>query len=164
MLRQDGRTSTATNLETLQTFQHLGHVRAGRPEHARRTAHVMVQEVESSAARAGALLQVPDAERAQRALQRVALEPVIEQLGNGHWQDACEIDHGLFAEAAHGEAQPADARQLGASAICPSASRARGLKTGRSSSPRMPRTEDARLSGSAAQLTLTNGRLARSEL
>src|SRR6185436_5043636 len=77
-----------------------------------RTAHVMVQEVERGPAAAWALLQVPYAQRAECALQGVALEPVIEQLRNRHRQDAREIDHGLLAEAPDVESERADACQL----------------------------------------------------
>src|SRR5467141_308484 len=73
---------------------------------------MMMQKVERGPARARALLQVPDAQGAEQSLQHVALEPVVEQLGDRHRQNAREIDDRLLAEAPHVQSQPSDARQL----------------------------------------------------
>ena len=72
----------------------------------------MVQEVERGAAGARPLFQVPDAERAEQAFEHVALEPVVQQLRDGHREDARQVDDRLFAAAADVEAQTGDARQL----------------------------------------------------
>src|SRR5256885_9588928 len=73
---------------------------------------MMMQEVECRPARTGALLQVPDADGTEYALQCVALEPIIQQLRYGHRQHAGKIDDRLLAKSPNVETEAGDAGEL----------------------------------------------------
>src|SRR5438477_12507555 len=73
---------------------------------------MMMQEVECRPARTRALLQVPDADGTEYALQCVALEPIIQQLRYRHRQHAGEIDDRLLAKSPNVETEPGDAGEL----------------------------------------------------
>ena len=85
-------------LDPRQPAQQLDDVGARRPENPGRAADVMVQEAERGAARARALQQVQHAGGAERALQRIVLEPVVEQLRHRHRQDAQQVREAALAE------------------------------------------------------------------
>ena len=61
----------------------------------------MVQQDERRAARAWALMEMHHAGSAERALERVALEPIVEQLPDRHRGKAHQVHHALFPEAVH---------------------------------------------------------------
>jgi hypothetical protein len=61
---------------------------------------------ERGAARARPLANVEDSHRPERAFQRVGFEPVVEELGDRHGQQAHEVHHALPAEAAHAQREP----------------------------------------------------------
>src|SRR5438034_4683196 len=90
--REHRGTRAAPDFHARQLGQRLRDVRTGRAEDAYRAAGMMMQKVELRATRTRSLLQVPDAERAEQSLQDVALEPVVDHLGDRHRQDVTETD------------------------------------------------------------------------
>src|SRR5204862_6338056 len=78
ILSKHSRATAAAHIDTLHPVQRLRHVRLHRTKHSRGAAGVMMQEVERCPTGAGTVLQVPDAQRAEDALQGVVLEPVVQ--------------------------------------------------------------------------------------
>src|SRR5437764_15403725 len=73
---------------------------------------MMMKEIECRSARTRALLQVPHADGTEDALQCVALEPIIQQLSNGHRKYAGEIDDRLLAKSPDVKTEAGDAGEL----------------------------------------------------
>jgi hypothetical protein len=72
-----------------------------------------VQEPERRAAGTRSLAEIHDARRAQHSLQRVALEPLVEQVRDRHRDDnAQQILYSLPSDPVKAESEPGIARQI----------------------------------------------------
>ena len=93
--------------------QQLCEIGRGRAKDAARAAGVVMEQPEGGAGGPRALLEMPHGKGAKRTLQHIALEPVVEQLGGGHGQQAHQIFHALTPEPPHleSEAQIDEARR-----------------------------------------------------
>ena len=95
--------------------------RLGQPAHAanyetllQQPAKILVEEAEVGSCAARAEGCADDGRAAQRALQRVALEPLVQVVAGGHRQDAHQFHHVVAAQPFQAQGQRRPAHQVAA--------------------------------------------------
>src|SRR5262247_1165646 len=81
----------AADLDAGTLAEHASDVRRRWPEHPRRAPDVVMEQQERCAAGARPLMKVHDRGRAEDRLERIALEPVVEEIRDRHRQEPAEI-------------------------------------------------------------------------